>query len=57
MMYPCLCLCWVSGCVVLLCHEYDVCKTMLAVCMLVGMVVWAKVDSVSSVNSLQLVFV
>ena len=32
-------------------------KIMLAVCMLVGMVVWAKADPVSSVNCVQLVLV
>ena len=31
-------------------------KIMLAVCMLVGMVVWAKADSVSSVNCVQSAF-
>ena len=31
-------------------------KIMLAVCMLVGMVGWAKADSVSSVNCVQSVF-
>ena len=31
-------------------------KIMLAVCMLVGMVVWARADSVSSVNCVQSAF-
>ena len=31
-------------------------KIMLAVCMLVGIVVWAKADSVSSVNCVQSAF-
>ena len=30
--------------VVLVCHQYDVCEIMLAVCMLLGMVVRAKAD-------------
>ena len=42
--------------VVFVYHQCDVCENSVAVCMLVGIVVWAKADSVSSVNCVQSAF-
>ena len=51
----CLCFC-MSEVISLFAISMMVVKIMLAVCILVGMVVWAKVDSVSSVNCVQSAF-